>query len=152
MSRIYKDLLQLKNIRNNSVLKMDKRLEYTLQKICIKWKVKLLSRVQLLRPHGLQPTRLLCPWDFPGKDTGVGCHFLLQGIFPTQELNPGVLHCRQILYQLSYKGSPTSMWSNWNSGILLTTLKNYMVVSYKVKQASTLWPSNSIPMVFTQEK
>ena len=32
-----------------------------------------------LRPHGLQPTRLLCPWDFPGKDTGMGCHFLLQG-------------------------------------------------------------------------
>ena len=56
-----------------------------------------------LRPHGLQPTRLLCPWDFPGKDTGVGCHFLLQGIFPTQGSNPGLLHCRQILYRLSYK-------------------------------------------------
>ena len=38
----------------------------------------------LLRPHGLEPTRLLCPWDFPGKSTGVGCHFLLQGIFPNQ--------------------------------------------------------------------
>ena len=37
-----------------------------------------------LRPHGLQPTRLLCPWNFPGKNTGVGCHFLLQGIFLTQ--------------------------------------------------------------------
>ena len=36
----------------------------------------------------------------------MGCHFLLQGIFPTQESNPGVLHCRQILYQLSYEGSP----------------------------------------------
>ena len=61
-----------------------------------------------LRPHGLQPTRLLYPWDFPGKDTGVGCHFLLQGIFPTQGSNPGLLHCRQILYWLSYKGSPCS--------------------------------------------
>ena len=59
-----------------------------------------------LRPHGLQSTRFLCPWDFPGKDTGVGCHFLLQGIFPTQGSNPGLLHCRQILYRLSYKGSP----------------------------------------------
>ena len=58
-----------------------------------------------LRPHGLQSTRFLCPWDFPGKDTGVGCHFLLQGIFPTQGSNPGLLHCRQILYRLSYKGS-----------------------------------------------
>ena len=50
--------------------------------------------------------QLLCPWDSPGKNTGVGCHFLLQGIFPTQELNPGLLHCRQILYRLSYEGSP----------------------------------------------
>ena len=40
-----------------------------------------------LQPHGLQSTRVLCPWDFPGKDTGVGCHFLLQGIFPTQGSN-----------------------------------------------------------------
>ena len=62
-----------------------------------------------LQPHGLQPTRILCPWDFPGKDSGVGCHFLLQGIFPTQGLNPGLLHCREILYQLSYKGSPKEL-------------------------------------------
>ena len=61
-----------------------------------------------LRLHGLQPTRLLCPWDFPGKGAGVGCHFLLQGIFPTQGSKPGFLHCRQILYQLSYKGSRCS--------------------------------------------
>ena len=40
-----------------------------------------------LQPHGLQPARLLCPGDSPGKNTGVGCHFLLQGIFPTQRLN-----------------------------------------------------------------
>ena len=44
-----------------------------------KWKVKVksLNRVWLWQPHGLQPTRLLCPWDFPGKSTGVGCHCLL---------------------------------------------------------------------------
>ena len=40
--------------------------------------------VHSLRPHGLSPTRLLCPWDSPGKDTGVGCHLLLHGIFLTQ--------------------------------------------------------------------
>ena len=51
-------------------------------------------------------TRLLCPWDFPGKSTGVGCHFLLQGIFPTQESNPGPPHGRQTLYCLSHQGSP----------------------------------------------
>ena len=46
----------------------------------------------LLRPHGLQPTSLLCPWDSPGKNTGVDCHFLLQGIFLTQGSNPCLLH------------------------------------------------------------
>ena len=54
-----------------------------------------------LRPHGLCNL-----WNSPGQNTGVDCHFLLQGIFPTQGSNPGLLHCRQILYQLSHKGSP----------------------------------------------
>ena len=53
-----------------------------------------------LRPHELQPTRLLCLWDPPGKNTGMGCHFLLQGIFLTQRSNAHLLHCRQILYHL----------------------------------------------------
>ena len=58
-----------------------------------------------LRPHGLYPTRLPRPWDFPAKSTGVGCHFLLQGIFLTQGLNLGLSHCRQTLYPLSHQGS-----------------------------------------------
>ena len=65
------------------------------------------SRVQLFATRGLQPTGLLCPQDSPGKNTGVGCHFLLRGIFPTQESNlnlPHLLHCRQILYPLSHLG------------------------------------------------
>ena len=57
-----------------------------------------------LRPHGLWPTRFLRPWDFPGTSTGVGCHFLLQEIFPSQGLNPGLPHCRQTLYRLSHQG------------------------------------------------
>ena len=56
-----------------------------------------------LQPHGLYPTRLLGPWDLPGKHTGVGCHFLLQGIFPTQGSNPGFPHYRQTLYRLSHR-------------------------------------------------
>ena len=68
-----------------------------------------------LWPHGLQPTKLLYTWDFLGKDTGMAYHFLLQGIFPTQGLNLGLLHCRQILSQLNYKGSPMSMVFNTNS-------------------------------------
>ena len=51
-----------------------------------------------LQPFGLWPSRLLCPQDFSGKNTEVGCHFFLQGIFLTQELNLHLLHCRQILY------------------------------------------------------
>ena len=57
-----------------------------------------LSRAWLLATLGRQPTRLLCPWDSPGKNTGVGCHFLLQEIFLTQGLNLPLLHCRWILY------------------------------------------------------
>ena len=56
--------------------------------------------------HGLQLTRLLCPWDSPGKNTGVACHSLLQGIFPTKESNPGLLHCSQIPHRLNHQGSP----------------------------------------------
>ena len=52
----------------------------------------------LLWPHGLQPTRLLCPWNFPGKDTTADCHFLPQGIFLTQGSNLHLPHCRRILY------------------------------------------------------
>ena len=67
----------------------------------------LLSHVRLLLPHGLQPTRLLCPWDSPGKNTGVGCHFLLQGNLPDPGIKPRS-PALQILYQLSCKGSPLS--------------------------------------------
>ena len=54
-----------------------------------------------LRLHGLYS-----PWNSPGQNAGVGSLSLLQGIFPTQVLNPGLPHCRQILYQLSHLGSP----------------------------------------------
>ena len=52
----------------------------------------------LLRLHGLYPARLLCAWDSSGKNTGVGFHAPLQGIFPTQELNLHLLHCSWVLY------------------------------------------------------
>ena len=54
-----------------------------------------------LRPHGL-----FSPWNSLGQNTGVGSFSLLQAIFPTQGWNPGFPHCRQMLYQLSHKGSP----------------------------------------------
>ena len=49
------------------------------------------------------------PWNYPRQNTGVGSLSLLQGIFPTQGLNPGIPNCRQTLYQLSHKGSPKSL-------------------------------------------
>ena len=72
-----------------------------------------------VRPHGLWPTRLLCPWDSPGKNTGVGCHALLQGIFPTQGSNPcllGLLHRQAESLPLAPAGKPlirlssTALW------------------------------------------
>ena len=69
-------------------------------------KVKVLVVSISLRPYELLPIRLLCPQDFSGKSTGVGCHFLRQRIFPTQGSNPGLTHCRQTVYGLSHQGSP----------------------------------------------
>ena len=62
-----------------------------------------LSCVLTLRPHGLYSS-----WNSPGQNPGVGSLSLLQGIFPARELNRGLLHCRRILYQLNYEGSPIS--------------------------------------------
>jgi len=56
--------------------------------------------------NSLQPHGLYSPWNSPGQNTGEGSLSLLQGIFPTQGSNPGLPHCRQILHQLSHKGSP----------------------------------------------
>ena len=67
-----------------------------------------------LRLHGLQPTRLLCPWDALGKDTGVGCRGLLQGILPTQAMNPSLLHllhCRQVLYNSPWGNNIDSLFA-----------------------------------------
>ena len=58
----------------------------------------------LCNPIDCSPPSSSVHWDFPGKNTGMDCHFLLQGIFPTEGSNLGLLHCRQILYCLSHQG------------------------------------------------
>ena len=78
-----------------------------------------------LRPHGLQPTRLLRPWDFPGKSTGVGGYFLLPEIFPTQGLNLGLPHCRQTHYHLSHQGSQN--WYQMRQSLLWGVKKGDLV-------------------------
>ena len=60
--------------------------------VCVCVCVYTLSHIRLLRPHGREPTRLLCPWNFLGMNTGMGCHFLFHMIFPTQGSSLHVLH------------------------------------------------------------
>ena len=67
-----------------------------------------------LWPHGLYS-----PWNSPGQNTGLGILSPFQGIFPIQGLNPGLLRCRRILYQLSYQGSLIQNMANTNSGLNL---------------------------------
>ena len=78
-----------------------------------------------LRSHELLPTRFLCPWDFPGNSTGVDCHFLLQGIFPTQGSNPGLPHWRQTLYHLSQQGSVLYRRRRWHPSPVLLPGKSH---------------------------
>ena len=77
-----------------------RQLAWLFLKKWVKWKS--LSHVRL----SVTPWTVYSPWNSPGQNTGVGSLSLLQEIFPTQGLNPGLLHCRQILYQLSHRGSP----------------------------------------------
>ena len=87
--------------------------------ICMyrKWKWKLLSHVRLCD----RMDWLYRQWNSPGQNPGEGNLSLLQGIFPTQGLNPGLLHCRKILYQLSHEGKPRTLervaypFSRWSS-------------------------------------
>ena len=76
-----------------------------------KWKrVKLLSPVWLFAIPRTVDYTFLHPWDLPGKTTGVDCHFLLQGILPTQGSKPGLPHWGQMLHPLSHQGSPLLRW------------------------------------------
>ena len=88
-----------------------------------------------LQPHGPYPTRLLCPWDSPGKKTGVACHFLLQGIFQTQGLHLSLLcllHYRQILNLLSPWGS----WVSTNTICFIILTAEFLDKNLK---GSSLW-------------
>ena len=90
--------------------------------------LSMLIRPSLLRPHELYPTRFLWPWDFPGKNTGMGSHFLLQRILLTQGSNPHLLHGQADSLPLSYHRSPTNtlifpLKNDWDK-------KRYLVLSH----------------------
>jgi len=80
-----------------------------------------------LRPHGLQPTMLLCLWNSPGKNTGVHCHALLKGIFPAQGWNSHLLHL--LLWQM---GSlpPVSPGKSPNVSYLISSCQRNMDVCF----------------------
>ena len=126
----------------------------------------LLSHAQLLQPHGLYSTWLLCPWGFLGKITGVGCHFLLQGVFPNQGSHMCLLHL--LRWQLDsvplpYLGRPQGLltvsplsddhafqlFPNWGDHIF-TTIGWKARTRWKVR---TRWkPNNSKTFVRIFEK
>ena len=100
------------------------------------------SCLTLLRPYRMQPIRLLCPWDSSGKNTGVGCHFLLQGIFWTQALNLHLLHWQTDSLPLSHVGSPHILMLR---GIIfpiadLRYLKDYKSFSFPLFLFPCLFP------------
>ena len=86
-----------------------------------KWSHSVMSNS--LRPHVLKPVRLLCSWNSPGKNTGVGIHSLLQGDLPNSGIKLGLLHRRQILYHLSHQGSPVATSVQFRRSVVSNSLQ-----------------------------
>ena len=107
-------------------------------------KVTVAQSCLTLQPHGLYS-----PWNSPGQNTKVGSLSLLQGIFPTQGSNPGLLHCRQILYQLSHKGSPrilewvaypfSSRSSRPRNGTRISCIAGRFFTNWAIREAPYIW-------------
>ena len=94
--------------------------------------------------------RTIRPWNSLCQNTGVGSLSLLQGIFPTHRLNPGLLHCRWILYQLSHKGSPRMLkWAAYPFPMETSQHRNRTRVSYIAKG---LFPNWVISLKYTVSK
>ena len=111
-----------------------------------------------VRPHRPQPTRLLCPPDSPGKNTGVGCHVAFQGIFPTQGLNPcllGLLHWQVVSLPLVPPGKPHFPYKHTWICIFLHTwigkkMKYYIVSFTNWRFVATLSQANLSVLFFQQ--
>ena len=99
--------------------------------------------------YSLQPSGPYSPWTSLGKNTGVGSLSLLQGIFPTQESNPGLPHCKWILYQLSHKGSPRILeWVAYLFSSGSSRPRNWTGVSCIAGSFSTSWATRESPREF----
>ena len=107
---------------------------------CVPIKLYLQKQVKVAQSDSLRPRGLYSSWNSPGQNTGVGRLSLLQGIFPAWGLNPSLLHCRQILYQLSYKGSPTILeWVAYSFSISSSWPRNQTGVSCVAGRFFTNW-------------
>ena len=92
------------------------------------------------------------PWNSPGQKTGVGCHSLLQGIFPTQGPNPGFPHCRQILYQLSHQQSPRILeWVAYPFSSRSSRPRNQTGVSCIAGRFFTSWATREDPILLNKK-
>ena len=89
--------------------------------------------------YSSQPHGLYSPWNSPGQNSGVGSLCLLQGIFPTQGLNPGLPHCRPILYQLGHKGSPQFVGGLCNSLGSVSPQQKFEAMDGPVLQLCFIW-------------
>ena len=101
------------------------------------------SESRSVTSNSLRPQELYSPWNSPGQNTGVGSHSLLQGNFPIQESNQGLLPCRQILYQLSYQGSPNKLHIWGPSNVVLFCIK-YIILRVELQKQSPFILSTSI--------
>ena len=100
--------------------------------------------------NSLQPQGLYSPWNSAGQSTGVGSLSLLQEIFPTQELNRGLLYCRWILYQLSHKGTPRILeWVAYPFSRVSSWLRNWTGVSCIADGFFTNWAIREAPFMFS---
>ena len=144
-SKFYSEIQVLQEIQDENTNKID----FILKPVLLVCKGKKVLVAQLcLTLCDPMVTGLLCPWNSPGKNTGVNSHSLLQGIFPTQWSNPGLLHCRQFLYHLSHQGSPILIIANIYRALIL---KCFICIHWILKQYH--WSRHSYyNSHFTEEK
>ena len=113
--------------------------------------VQSLSRVL---PYGLQPTRLLCPWYFPGKNTGIGCHFLLRGMCPSQRSDLCLLHWQADSLLLSHQRSPDFPQESSKRNVLKwgDGLKRSLLVILKIALNVTQFPKDAVQFIYRNQQ
>ena len=165
MSKIWR-AESIKNIRENihdiefgnDFFNMKQETQETKGKL-LEWKIKTFyvlkkwSESHSVVSDSLWPHGLYSPWNSPGQNTGMGSHSLLKGIFPTHGSNPGLPHCRWILYQLSHQVSPRTLeWGAYPFSSRSSWLRNWIGVSGIAGSFFTNWAMGETPWYLSGEK